>query len=343
MFRSLRWRLTLWFVTLTACVYVLSAVFALYLFRQALNSIVDEEVRSSVSEIEPAIRVHSGHPSLHEWARTSLTIPFKFLPTIQLYDQDGKMVEHYGPHGVAQLYRGEVNEVTVGNSRSRIYSTPLAFQGRSIGFLQVAVNLRNRDRAVSTFVNTVTVVAPFLLLSLGLAGYFFSGFAARPIEEGFDVLRQFMSDAGHELGTPIAIIQANAEAMEPDMPQNETVTGRLAIIMRSTERLGSLVQDLILLSKMESPAVAQRKTALDLDKIVKAVMEDFDVLFTSKGIILTSDKIQACPIYGDQEWLKRLLMNLLQNAMRYTDKGGTVTVNLEQSGKMARLAITDTG
>lgn len=342
MFRSLRWRLTFWFVVLTSFVYILSTAFAFGVFRQALNAVIEDEVRSAISEIMPSVRVHDGRPTLREWARTSLNLPFKFLPTIQLYDTNDVLIERYGPHGVQKLYR-EPGDYIAGNHSVRVFSTPLLMQGKTFGFLQIQINLRNRDRAVNTFVNAIKGVAPFLLVSLAVVGYVFSTLAARPIELSFEVLRRFMSDAGHELGTPISIIQANAELLEPELA-DEAATQRLDVIVRSTDRLGSLVQDLILLSKMESPQVQQKKQPIELDQIVRSVLEEFDALFAGKGITLTSEKIQPAPMLGDQDWLKRMLMNLLQNAMRYTDKGGQVTVNLETSGRgLARLTVSDTG
>jgi len=342
MFKSLRWRLTFWFVTLTTVVYILSAMFATYLFRDALTNMVEDEMEALMSEIEPAIKLHGDTPTLHDWARTSLVVPFKFLPTIQLYDKTGSMIEHYGPRGLPDLYKTG-GERTEGNHLVRVFSTPLAVEGKLVGYLQIQVNLRSRERAVDTFISTVTGVAPYLLLSLGIAGYMFSTLAAKPVEESFQVLRRFMSDAGHELGTPISIIQANAELLEPDLQNNEGMTGRLAVITRSTERLGNLVQDLILLSKMESPELQKKRAAIDFDKLVRSVVEEFDALFNAKGIALEADKIQPSQILGDSDSLKRLVMNLLQNALRYTETGGRVAVMLDHVGRSTRLTVSDTG
>jgi signal transduction histidine kinase len=342
MFKSLRWRLTFWFVTLTTAVYILSAMFATYLFRDALTNMVEDEMEALMSEIEPAIKLHGDTPTLQEWARTSLVVPFKFLPTIQLYDKSGQMIEHYGPQGLPDLYKTG-GERTTGNHLVRIFSSPLAVEGKLVGYLQIQVNLRSRERAVTTFVSTVTNVAPYLLVSLGIAGYLFSSLAAKPVEESFHVLRRFMTDAGHELGTPISIIQANAELLEPDVQSNEGMVNRLAVITRSTDRLGSLVHDLILLSKMESPELQKKRLVVDFDKLVRGAVEEFEALFDGKGIKLTAEKILPSQVLGDPDSLKRLLMNLLQNALRYTESGGTVSVTLDHVGRSTRLTVSDTG
>jgi signal transduction histidine kinase len=82
---------------------------------------------------------------------------------------------------------------------------------------------------------------------------------------------------------------------------------------------------------------------LDLEKLVRNILEEFDELFKAKGINLKYDKLQPVQIYGDADGLKRLLTNLLQNALRYTDADGTVTVSLESSIRNARLRVADTG
>jgi OmpR-family two-component system manganese-sensing sensor histidine kinase len=348
MFQSLRLRLTLWFIVLSAIVYTAAGVGGYFQFKTGLTSVVDEEIESLVSEILPAIEVTDKGPSLSRWATTSKTVPFKFLPTIQLFNRDKELIEEHGPPGLPQLYKEDLHEIDNDIHPVRIFSTPLQLNKKIQGYLQIQLSLRSIDRAANQFAQTLAVVAPFLLISLGVAGYIFSGKATQPIEESFQVLRRFMNDAGHELSTPISIIQANAEAMELDLPPPEsestqTLTNKLAIIERSTDRMGTLVQDLMLLSRMESPQVETRKNTVQLDNLVKQVLEEFNELFKNKSIELKLTKSQPLSLTADADQLKRLMTNLLQNAYRYTDTGGTVQVGLDTFGRYARLVIADSG
>lgn len=343
MFKSLRWRLTFWFVALSMVLYTLSAVSGYFLFRNGLSSVIDDEIDALVSEIEPVIDLRENQPSLQEWAKTSKRIPFKFLPTIQLFDANKKLIEQHGPSGLAKLFGESVHEIRTAQYHARIFSMPLISDNRLIGYLQIQLSLRTVERAMRQFFEAMSLVAPFLLISLSIAGYFFSGKAVQPLEENFEVLRRFMNDAGHELSTPISIIQANAEAMECELPDNESIINKLTIIGRSAERLGTLVSDLVLLSKMESPQVQIKRTVLQLDKLLRAVLEDFEELFKSKGIKLVYQDLMPLSTTGDIDSLKRLIINLLQNALRYTDSGGDVVTQLDQIGRYARLTITDSG
>lgn len=342
MFSSLRWRLTLWFICLTTLVYALSTFCAIGLFHAGLSALIKEEVDALVSEIVPAIALNGGTPTLREWATTFRKHPFKSLPTIQIFSVSGKVIEEHGPAGIPELYRTD-GEVHLNHHSFFADSTPLIYEGRTVGYLQVELSLQHRDQTTVQFAMTMASVAPFLLFALGVAGYLFSSKAAQPLEDSLLVLRRFMTDAGHELSTPITIIQANAEAMEVDIQSNEPAESRLAVISRATERMGKLVQDLMLLSKMESPQLETKRVPLDFDKLVRNLLEEFDELFKAKGVELKSATIQNTPIYGDPESLKRLVTNLLQNALRYTEPGGSVEISVESTPRYAKLKVTDTG
>ena len=342
MFKSLRWRLTLWFVLLTTIVYTLSAVFAMWLFRVEMTRVMDEELHALVDELRPAIALQDKVPNLQEWAKTARQVPFKFLPTIQIYDLQGRLIEQHGPSGVPILF-SSVREVRAEDYHIRVCSAPLFDGRRLVGYLQLQLSLRNRERAIAQFGSTMGLIFPFLLLALAVAGYVFSGKAASPVEESFAVLRRFMTDAGHELRTPIINIQANAEAMELEIPASEQENNRLAVITRSTERMANLVKDLMLLSKMESPQIYSNKNSLDFEKLVRGVVEEFQELFKAKSITLTTKRIGPATVVGDAESLKRLVTNLLQNALRYTENSGTVDIGVESLGRTTKLTVSDTG
>jgi len=344
MLKSLRWRLTIWFVVLTTIVIAMSAIFGVMFFTINLNDALDDELKALASEIAPSIDVSGPAPSLRQWAELSRRVPFKLVPTIQLFDIEGNLVDHHGPVGVSTLYPPTQHEVESKNYSFRVYSTPLKSpHGKIEGYLQLQITTRGRDRAIEQFLVTIALGTPLMIFGMGVAGYLYSSKAARPLEESIVILRTFMADAGHELSTPISIIQTNAEQMEQETKEPEKIESRLAVISRSTERLGALVKDLMLLSRMESPQLAQTRVNVDLEKLVIGILEEVDELFKSKKVNLVRGKMEPCTVFGDPEALKRLVTNLLQNAVRYTEEAGTVTVTLGTHGRFARIAVADTG
>jgi len=162
------------------------------------------------------------------------------------------------------------------------------------------------------------------------------------VEESFSALQQFMADAGHELSTPISIILANTESIEADI-NDESLKKRLATVSRSTERMSSLVNDMTLLAKMGGKHFITKMTLIDFSKLLREAMADFTQLFQAQNIHLIEGSIHSVHLFGDIESLKRVLNNLLQNALKYTNTDGTVKVSLETIGKQAKLTIADTG
>jgi len=345
-FRKLRWQLTFWFVLLTMIVYIISALFGCWIFRTAMTSLVDSELTALTNELIPAVSVIDGRPSLQGWSKTIHKGPYRYLPIIQLYDKEGELIEFHGPAGVPILFsrlenaKRDVKEETY---HIRVHTVPLREQRQLIGYLQLELSLKNIDGAIANFGTTMALIAPFLLFGFGLAGYLFSSKAAHPVEESFSILQRFVADASHELTTPISIILANAESMEADTSNNESTKTKLETIMRSTERMNSLVSDLMLLAKMESPHLLARPELIDLDKLLRSILSDFKELFKTKSIQLTEEGVPTVQIYGDGESIKCLITNLLQNALKYTDPGGTVKASLSIVGRQAKLSISDTG
>ena len=99
----------------------------------------------------------------------------------------------------------------------------------------------------------------------------------------------------------------------------------------------------MLLARVESPQLTSRWSSFDFTVLVKNTVQEFEELFKTKQIALNSNLSEPMPIIGDSDALKRLLINLLQNALRYTGQDGTVTVSLEHLNRNVKLTVTDTG
>lgn len=154
------------------------------------------------------------------------------------------------------------------------------------------------------------------------------------------VKRDFAVNVAHELRTPLTAIKGFAETLE----DSTTGEGRkyLDAILRNADRLISLVRDVQTLSLIESPGFRLDLQPLDFGAIIDLVLELFRPAAGSKGLELSFVRENVRPVEGDAYRLEQVLINLLDNALKYTDKG-SVRVTLREDDGQALLEVTDTG
>ena len=174
------------------------------------------------------------------------------------------------------------------------------------------------------------IIAVFLLLLL------FSGRIVRPIAESYEKQKRFITDAGHELKTPITIIRADADVLESELEEeNEWVTD----IRKQTNRLSELTSDLIYLSRMEEENSGIQKQAFSLSELAEETAQSFQAIALSQGKQFSSSVAGDLNINGDEKALAKLVSILLDNAMKYSPEGGSVELSLDRAGKNARLVV----
>ncbi len=153
--------------------------------------------------------------------------------------------------------------------------------------------------------------------------------------------RQWVADISHELRTPIAVLQADLEAMEDGVrPLNKTAISRL---IKHNLRLKHLVNDLYELSLTDLGGMTYSKNILDLSALLKDSVNSMHPQFTSSGIeLIFKDSPNPITIYGDQNRLQQLFINLLKNSLQYTNAPGTTVVTINLIGDDAVISIEDT-
>ena len=177
------------------------------------------------------------------------------------------------------------------------------------------------------------VVIVFILLTV------FSKYVIKPFEENREKQRRFITDAGHELKTPIAIIQSNTEVMEMIEGENKW----LGNIKAQTVRMSKLVKGLIELSKMDEQVLSEKeKQKIDLSEIVSNSVESFIVPAQAKGIEIKTDIDDEVTVMGDLEDIVRLVGILLDNAVKYTDDRHSIEVGLKRKSKKVYLTVSNT-
>jgi two-component system OmpR family sensor kinase len=164
------------------------------------------------------------------------------------------------------------------------------------------------------------------------------------LENSFENQRRFMADASHELRTPLAIVRGESEvALSKDNRTPAEYQESLAIVHDESKRLTRIVEDLFTLARADSGQYQARKTEMYLDELLTDCIHKVRVLAEKRKVSLNLSTLEEMPMRGDEQLLRRLFMNLLDNAIKYNREGGQVFVRGEKTADFYRITIADTG
>lgn len=192
------------------------------------------------------------------------------------------------------------------------------------------------ESGLNTLLHTMLIVGGAAILILFILSLFLSKWIIRPLEENDRQQKQFISDASHELKTPIAVISANIELLSREMKENEWLSN----IQYENERMGELVKQLLDLSRAENAEVSMEP--LDFSRLVTGEILVFDSLAFDQGKTIRSDIAEDVHLMGSQTQLTQLVSILLDNAVRHAT-GSEIEVSLKRQGHSALLSVSNPG
>lgn len=154
---------------------------------------------------------------------------------------------------------------------------------------------------------------------------------------------RFTADASHELRSPLAAMRAAVEITLGQPREVKEYRDVLASLGEQCERLTALVNGLLLLARADAGEVDLRREPVDLAALAADVVEMYEPLAEERGVILTAHTASPVAVLGDSSRLRQLMTNLVDNAIKFTGPGGTVTLRIERDETRARLIVRDTG
>jgi signal transduction histidine kinase len=339
-FKTLRKKLTVSFAFVSLLIYSITALMALVIFSSFLNSSIKTNLNRLLTDIGPAVKLEDGRLSLKDWSAMAGREHLRILHVVQLFDRQGRLTEEYGVPGVRTLSNGILNEV--GRYR-RLQFRSKFISVLNAGFLQVQIETKQTDDALAHFLTTILMLVPVVAVTAAIFGYVFCGKAVAPISQNFKLLRRFVDDAGHELKTPVAVISASLETLERTIAENQQSTSIIEKASRASQRLRNLSNGLILLASLESPALKLELELIDTSTLIRQVSDDFKDIASDKGVILKETESSSTLVLGNVDALNRLLTNLVENAIRYTPAGGTVSISNGIRHAQVVITVEDTG
>ena len=171
--------------------------------------------------------------------------------------------------------------------------------------------------------------------------FFLSVFLARkivnPLEESYQKQKQFISDAGHELKTPVSVVSANAELLSREIGNNQWLQN----IQYENERMGMLVGQLLDLARTEN--VTPQMEHIDFSRLVAGEALPFESVAFEKGLVLNSNITNGIGVEGNSTQLKQIVSILLDNAIRHSKEQGEVYLSLTKEHGYAKLSVINKG
>lgn len=171
--------------------------------------------------------------------------------------------------------------------------------------------------------------------------FFLSVFLARkivnPLEESYQKQKQFISDAGHELKTPVSVVSANAELLSREIGNNQWLQN----IQYENERMGMLVGQLLDLARTEN--VTPQMEHIDFSRLVAGEALPFESVAFEKGLVLNSNITNGIGVEGNSTQLKQIVSILLDNAIRHSKEQGEVYLSLTKEHGCAKLSVINKG
>jgi signal transduction histidine kinase len=166
---------------------------------------------------------------------------------------------------------------------------------------------------------------------------------AEQLEESRRRERQFLASVGHDLRTPLTTISGYAEAIDEGVVRGEELSRVAGVLHRESARLQRLVEDLMLLSRIEAREFTLRPEEVELAGHLRGVVEAFRGRAAEADIELIAELAPVPAAYIDPDRVAQVVGNLMENALRYTPEGGTVRISLASRGGWARISVADTG
>jgi signal transduction histidine kinase len=183
----------------------------------------------------------------------------------------------------------------------------------------------------SLFVGLCTLVAMFVLVFL------FSGKAVAPVVESLEKQKRFITDAGHELKTPLAVISANVDVLELESGKSEWTIS----IKNQVKRMNALVKNLLTLSRMDEEVLHVVYTDFDMSAVVKDTALSFEAMAETGHKNYQMHIESGIHITGDKNAINQLTSLLIDNAMKYSSENGSISVILSK-GKSIVLEVSNT-
>jgi len=353
MFEALRWRLTAWYVFVFAVVFAVVGVIVFAWASHRFDRDVDSRIRAVSDEARTVVasedNIANGDADIRRvLAEASLSGSADVF--VLLLGPNGDIAANPSDVPTQGLPdRASVEEAkrrgddwsgySVGTQDLRVRTTAVYHDGMLIGFVQAGKSVEDRDASLRTLVITIVGGGLSGLALATIGGLFVAGIALLPVKRSYNRQREFVADASHELRTPLAVIRVNAESAAGS-PSAAEAMGDIA---DEAAYMTRLLDDLLLLAGSDREGIDLTLSRVDLADIVRRTAHATSGLAETSGIDLKVDAPVPLPVDVDAERIRQVVLILLDNALKYSSRGGSIVLRATRSGDEAVVTVSDTG
>lgn len=377
-FHAMRWRLLLSYLGVMVAIFASSKTAVYHFFAGSLYRQLDRELLTladaAAHSLEPILDRHGivygdrsdDDDDLEELPKLKpsldldgdLDLPWQDLrqpqQAIEWFNQEGQLVAEEGtdfpsvPLKIALPVSGTGetvgDEIRVFNLRVE-REIPGSDRLKLSGYVRISESTAEVEAVLRELRWGLVLGGAIAATLTTLGGMWLTKQSVKPVEYSFDRLKQFTGDASHELRSPLTAIKTSVDVMlthpERIHPADSKKFEGIASALKEMTRL---VEDLLMLARSDnSSAAAVEWVPIPVDELLEDLVDLLLPQAQAKGITLKSELLAGVLVKGDGALLGRLFSNLLENALHYTPRGGTVIVFLEEEDRLATIRVEDTG
>jgi len=350
--RRLRLRVTAWYAGTFAIVLATLGALLFAALAHDVSVDLDSSLRAATKEIARATERRKQELASGEAGSTDVIDGVR-IPDRQLYlfDLDGHALT---PAGADSATRALAIAAAAKGSASGAWAAPAdrtlqAYAERfktSDGDQYVAAAVVDRDVIDDRYETLLWLAGALGALGLVLVasgGWLLAGKSVAPVERSMEQMRRFMTDAAHELRTPVAVLRSRVDVTLEQPRDAATYEAVLGELRGEVERVATLVNDLFTLARADADERTFTPAKVQLDEIVLEAVTTAGWIAARRGIKLTVVESDEALIDGDAAMLRQLTLLLLDNAIKFSHDCGVVTISVHADADAAKLVIADNG
>lgn len=212
------------------------------------------------------------------------------------------------------------------------------------GFAYIFADISFEQNTMSNLVRNCILIGLASLAALFFVSVLLARWAIRPVEEAWEQQRQFVSDASHELKTPLTVIATNAELLQSESDSKADVSRLSQNIQTMTKQMRGLVEGMLDLARIDNGTVRTTFTSIDMSELVRDTVLPFEAVFFERQLFLDCQVEDGIFITGSRQHLARLIEIFLDNAQKYSYPDTQVTVTLKRTGRtQCLLSVSNSG